>query len=169
MVFSLQDALKKYGVRATFFINSNRLEPDPKKPGQERSNAAALIRTVRDGHVLADHSYDHMFHNSQGPQDAYRDVENDLAYFGRYNSDPVERLIRETAAEGDQFADYEVKLFPAPFIITIVENSNPFFKKRLPTPAGPCLAWFACPTPTTGGSSWREGAAATGAGGGRPG
>ncbi len=111
----MQDALKKYGVRATFFINSNRLEPDPKKPGQERSNAAALIRTVRDGHVLADHSYDHMFHNSQGPQDAYRDVENDLAYFGRYNSDPVERLIRETAEEGDQFADYEVKLFPGTF------------------------------------------------------
>ncbi len=83
------DALKAAGVRATFFINSQTLEPDPKKPGQEKLNAEYLARIVAEGHVLADHSYDHMFHNSRGPQGAYQDVENDLRYFGRANSDPA--------------------------------------------------------------------------------
>ncbi len=70
--------LQAYGVRATFFVNSQQFERDPKKPGQELLNAYSLSRIVQEGHVLADHSYDHMFHNSRGPQNAYQDVENDL-------------------------------------------------------------------------------------------
>ena len=45
---------------------------------------------IHDGHVLADHSYDHMYHNSKNsPKNAYMDVEEDMKYFGIMNTYPV--------------------------------------------------------------------------------
>ena len=52
------------GVPATFFINSDNLEEDPKRPGQAERNAHSLLTTIQSGHILADHSYDHMSHNA---------------------------------------------------------------------------------------------------------
>ena len=45
-------------------------------------NANNLVRIVEEGHMLADHTYDHMKHNNgdAGPRDAYKDIENDLRY-----------------------------------------------------------------------------------------
>ncbi len=72
------DALKQHAVSATFFINSYHLVN--KKPEERARNANNLVRIVDEGHVLADHSYDHMDHNSDGPTNAYTDVENDLRW-----------------------------------------------------------------------------------------
>ncbi len=107
------DALKKYGVRATFFINSENFGPDPKVPEQPELNARSLLRIVSEGHVLADHSYDHMFHNSDGPKNAYMDVQNDLAYFGRGNSDPVLSILVSAGARDDilAYVNYTMSYF----------------------------------------------------------
>ena len=48
------DSLKKYGVRATFFINSDNLAPDRTAEQQRAINADNLLRIVNEGHVLAD-------------------------------------------------------------------------------------------------------------------
>ena len=58
-------------VPATFFINSDNLEENPKKPGQAERNAHSLLTTIQSGHVLADHSYDHMEHNSHVRAESY--------------------------------------------------------------------------------------------------
>ena len=51
-LFTLQvlDALKKHGVRATFFVVGNRAEDHPE----------VVKRMVEDGHVLGNHSYSHV-------------------------------------------------------------------------------------------------------------
>ena len=59
------DSLKKYGVGATFFINSDNLAAPERTAEQRAINANNLLRIVNEGHVLADHSYDHMYHNNQ--------------------------------------------------------------------------------------------------------
>ena len=71
------DALKETNVKATFFINSYNLV-EQLRYGNPKDNANALLRIVEEGHVLADHSYDHMMHNSDGPNNAYTDIDNDL-------------------------------------------------------------------------------------------
>lgn len=68
-------------------------------------NANQLLQIVQDGHMLADHSYDHMGHNSDGPRNAYMDVNNDLAYFGDANSNPVLDLLIRAGAT-DEVLDY---------------------------------------------------------------
>ena len=85
------DSLKKYGVKATFFITSNNFSPDH----THAINTNNLARMVNEGHVLADHSYDHMYHNDQGdgPNNVYLDVDNDLQYFGRRNAEPVLKIL----------------------------------------------------------------------------
>ena len=72
------DALKEFGVKATFFINSWQLYPDKKHPGAAAINVENLVRIVSEGHMVADHSFDHMHHNSFGPKNAYMDVNNDI-------------------------------------------------------------------------------------------
>ena len=43
-----------------------------------------------DGHVLGDHSFNHMAHNSKdSPVNAYANVDRDLKYFGASNINPV--------------------------------------------------------------------------------
>lgn len=73
------DALKEAGgIKATFFINAEHLYPNEKEPEAAGTNAQNLVRIVSEGHMVADHSFDHMFHNSHGPRNAYMDVNNDL-------------------------------------------------------------------------------------------
>ena len=50
------------GVRATFFINSDNLHLDD--PAVVAQNKQSLVRMVTEGHVVGDHSYDHMAHNT---------------------------------------------------------------------------------------------------------
>jgi len=86
------DALRDYGVKATFFINSDNMY-DPKTAKAEASQKA-LLKVVDDGHILADHSFDHMSHNSiDSPRNAYMNVEQDMQYFGDMNSEPVLDLL----------------------------------------------------------------------------
>ena len=66
-------------MHATFFVNSKEfVEMDVKNPDQTVENANNLVRMVTEGHILADHSYDHMSHNSQGPKEAYQNFQNDI-------------------------------------------------------------------------------------------
>lgn len=75
----LLDALKAHEIRATFFINDDNLEITEKRNETEvLENANNLVRIVAEGHMVADHSYDHMKHNSDGPKDAYQDISNDI-------------------------------------------------------------------------------------------
>jgi peptidoglycan/xylan/chitin deacetylase (PgdA/CDA1 family) len=42
------------------------------------SNQRSLLKIVDNGHILADHSFDHMAHNSKDtPQNAYTNVDQD--------------------------------------------------------------------------------------------
>ena len=51
---------------------------DPKTAKAEASQKA-LLKVVDDGHILADHSFDHMSHNSiDSPRNAYMNVEQDM-------------------------------------------------------------------------------------------
>ena len=101
------DSLKKYGARATFFINSDNLAAPERTAEQRAINANNLLRIVSEGHVLADHSYDHMYHNDQGsgPKNVYLDVENDLRYFGRGNAGPALDILSR-AKFGREMIDY---------------------------------------------------------------
>ena len=51
---------------------------DPKTTKAE-NNQRSLLKIVDGGHILADHSFDHMSHNSKdSPQNAYTNVERDM-------------------------------------------------------------------------------------------
>ncbi len=53
-------------------------------------NIDLVLRMVKEDHVVGDHSYDHMFHNSRNsPRNAYVDVGEDIKYFGLMNIYPV--------------------------------------------------------------------------------
>ena len=84
---------------------------DPKTSKAE-ANQKSLLKVVDDGHILADHSFDHMSHNSHdSPRNAYMNVEQDMVrqilrfsslisrsllfqqYFGNMNSEPVLDLL----------------------------------------------------------------------------
>lgn len=88
------DALKEFNVRATFCINSMRfIDPVVSRQAHNKRN---LIRIVNEGHTLADHSFDHMQHNTNnGPHNVYLDVEHDLSFFGKMNIYPPLEILRE--------------------------------------------------------------------------
>ena len=83
------------------------MQPDATQPEQRAINANNLVRIVNEGHVLADHSYDHMFHNDQGggPNNVYLDVDNDLQYFGRGNAEPVLNILSKAGVD-QKMTDY---------------------------------------------------------------
>ncbi|MDO6427216.1 polysaccharide deacetylase family protein [Thalassotalea sp. 1_MG-2023] len=58
---ALLDTLKAGGIKATFYINAWHLDGI----GDENEDQAlvALQQTLNDGHVVGNHSYDHMVHN----------------------------------------------------------------------------------------------------------
>ena len=79
------NVLKMQDIKATFFINAIHLEG---RGGENEDRAEeALRRIVAEGHVLGNHSHDHMAHNrptgmySMTASQAYADVETDLRYF----------------------------------------------------------------------------------------
>ena len=104
------DVLRQFGIKATFFINSNNLEINPKKPGQAEKNAEILLQMIHDGHTLADHSYNHMKHNSQhgqhDPKNGYQDLTRDLGYFGQANLDPVLELMRNSGMRDENMMGF---------------------------------------------------------------
>ena len=106
------------GVRATFFINSDNLHTDD--PAEVARNKESLIRMVRsrvssprvratchaatlqvtEGHVIGDHSYDHMAHNTIGdtPRNAYVGLDSDITWFGQKSIDPATLTLKEAGA-----------------------------------------------------------------------
>jgi len=95
------DALKQNGVRATFFINSNNLHDD--NPNIVNANKKSIIRMLSEGHVIADHSYDHMVHNTitDSPRNAYKGLDEDILWFGQKSIDPVTLTLKEAGFEED--------------------------------------------------------------------
>jgi hypothetical protein len=62
------DALEEAGIRATFFINSDKMfdKSLEDKYWSNREGQRNMIRIIQDGHTVGDHSYDHFFHNTAG-------------------------------------------------------------------------------------------------------
>jgi len=90
------DALKEVGVRATFFINADNLHLDD--PGVTGRNKESLVRIVREGHLLGDHSYDHMAHNTinDSPRNAYVGLDSDILWFGQKSIDPATVTLKQS-------------------------------------------------------------------------
>ena len=91
------DVLEAHAIKATFFINAIHLEG---RGGENEDHAqAALRRIVAEGHVLGNHSHDHMGHNRPAgsftitASQAYSDVETDLSYFVPANVTPVNMVL----------------------------------------------------------------------------
>lgn len=97
--------LKEENVKATFFINGFHLYGE----GDENEDKAteALQQLIKDGHVVGNHSYDHMLHNctdgkrsgavycnevGKWPVNAYGDPLTEIGYFP-LNQQKVEALI----------------------------------------------------------------------------
>lgn len=91
------DVLESQNIKATFFINAIHLEG---RGGENEDRAQeALRRIITEGHLLGNHSHDHMGHNrppgvySIGAAEAFRDVETDLPYFLPANITPVNAAL----------------------------------------------------------------------------
>ena len=95
------DALKEVRVRATFFINSINLQGESSKVVAR--NQESLARMVAEGHVLGDHSYDHMFHNTvpDTARNAYVFLHSDIAWFGQRNINPAMLTLKEVGFKED--------------------------------------------------------------------
>lgn len=101
ITLAILDVLKAEEIEATFFVNAIHLDGR----GGEREDRAreALRRIVAEGHVLGNHSYDHMAHNRPpgvyaiGAAKAYRDVETDLPYFLAMNIEPINAALGASA------------------------------------------------------------------------
>ena len=99
------------GGAGTFFVNCLRIcRCETELPeiyyakGNCSINQAALVRMVREGHMIADHSYNHMSHNSPGiPYHAYKNPLEDMAWFGEKNSKPVADMLRESGIKHQTF------------------------------------------------------------------
>ena len=61
-----------------FYFFSNKIVEDT-RTSKALDNQKSLLKVVNGGYVLADHSFDHMSHNSEdSPRNAYTDVEQDI-------------------------------------------------------------------------------------------
>ena len=77
-LFLLQ--LRFFSLQATFFLNSDKMFDRDREDGRwkREEGQRMLVRLVEEGHVIADHSYGHMFHNeNKGNVGVYLDVEED--------------------------------------------------------------------------------------------
>ena len=98
-------------MKATFFINSYQVE-DSYNPYR-----GAVVRMVREGHMIADHSYNHMGHNSPGTSyQAYQNPLEDMTWFGQKNSKPVADMLRQSGRY--QTSNFYIKMFSELFILT---------------------------------------------------
>lgn len=102
---AILDVLKAEHVKATFFVNAVHLDG---QGGEREDHArAALRRIIAEGHVLGNHSYDHMAHNrppgvyALGAAQAYRDVDTDLPYFLDMNAAPIAAALGELAGQSN--------------------------------------------------------------------
>lgn len=102
---AILDVLKAEQVKATFFVNAIHLHG---QGGEREDHArAALRRIIAEGHVLGNHSYDHMAHNrppgvyALGAAQAYRDVDTDLPYFLDMNVAPIAAALGELAGQSN--------------------------------------------------------------------
>ena len=106
----LLDALKDANIKATFFINAFHMYGEGDE--NEALAAVALQRLLDDGHILANHSYDHMLHNCTDgvqsgaaycnqvglwPVKSYQDAATDFTYFVT-NTAKVVELIPNAAS-----------------------------------------------------------------------
>ncbi len=97
--------LKKENIKATFFINGFHLYGEGDE--NEDKSKEALEQLITDGHVVGNHSYDHMLHNctdgtrsgatycnevGKWPVNAYGDPFVEIGYFP-LNREKVEALI----------------------------------------------------------------------------
>ena len=91
------DVLKAQGIKATFFVNAIHLEG---LGGENEDRAGeALRRIIMEGHVLGNHSHNHVIHNRPagvydiGAAEAYGDLETDLSYFVPANVTAVNGVL----------------------------------------------------------------------------
>lgn len=102
ITLDLLDELKRQDVKATFFINGMHL--DGKGWENEDRAKEALRHIISEGHVVGNHSYNHMEqHRPEGiyaitATMAYRDVQTDLPYFVPINVKAVNNVLGELAA-----------------------------------------------------------------------
>ena len=78
--------------------------------GNCSSNQAALLRMVREGHVLGDHSSDHMAHNHIGKGYHYWSGPRDMKYFGKANYQPIIDWLRQEGIEETRLAEVEASM-----------------------------------------------------------
>src|SRR3569623_2588857 len=102
---AILDVLKAEHVKATCFVNAIHLHG---QGGEREDHArAALRRSIAEGHVLGNHSYDHMAHNRPPggyalvAAQAYRDVDTDLRYFLDMNVAPITAALGELAGQSN--------------------------------------------------------------------
>ncbi|XP_059094092.1 chitin disaccharide deacetylase-like [Tigriopus californicus] len=94
------DACKNAGVSITFFVNGNTVDTGIWGPGNSGKNRGYMQRIVKEGHTIADHSFDHMRHNSAEsyatPHNAYQS-ESDVEWFGYKNAfSTVDALVSQS-------------------------------------------------------------------------
>ena len=102
------------GGAGTFFVNCLRIcvcefnLPDVYySKGNCSNNQEVMLRMVREGHVLGDHSSDHMAHNHIGKGYHYWSGPRDLKYFGKNNSQPIIDWLRKNGIEENKLEQIE--------------------------------------------------------------
>lgn len=90
------DVLKDNDIKATFFVNGVHIKGE----GWELEDLArtALTRMIQEGHVVANHGYDHMAHNHTPGQinysvASYKDVVTDSLDFSPINSSIINEAL----------------------------------------------------------------------------
>lgn len=90
------DVLAANQVKATFFVNGIHLDSGSRE--NEGRAAEALLRMILEGHVVANHGYDHMRHNQSANAipssvNAFRDVVRDSEDFVPRNTSAVNKVL----------------------------------------------------------------------------
>ena len=78
--------------------------------GNCSNNQEVMLRMVREGHVVGDHSTDDMAHNHIGKGYHYWSGPRDLPYFGQNNSAPIISFLREEAVEEEMVRRVEASM-----------------------------------------------------------
>jgi len=88
------DVLKEFKISATFFVNGIHLDTNNRQALTERRQL--IHRIVQEGHMIGDHSYNHMKNNTPdgSPNNVYKTPEEDILYFGLKNVEPVARELK---------------------------------------------------------------------------
>ena len=111
------DAFNDNDLKATFFVNSANLEWGDIK-GEIKiklfcnikcwynsvfilGKEAIILREIAEGHIIADHSYDHMSHNNANGEGFYQNVTVDASYFGTVSFTPILSLLQRENVNPD--------------------------------------------------------------------